>query len=119
MTPLQRLRALLDASTKGPWKCIKALQKEYKCVAFSCRRDEPYTTSPLLPADAAFIVEARNQMDRLLAVAEAAERATEGVFEPGAPTPLSEWFCPEKITRESMRDLRDALRELQSQRGEL
>lgn len=51
--------------TKGPWKVRKSCHgNKYKLVAFSCKRDEVYTTLELEPDDAKFIVAACNSYDR-------------------------------------------------------
>lgn len=79
MTPLQRLRALLDASTKGPWWAEDEYDhKNDGCPIFAHTRGKIalafYSGGTERPkANAAFIAAARNQMDRLLAVAEAAQ----------------------------------------------
>ena len=67
----------MDAHTKLPWKVIKCEQKEYRCIAFSAKRDEPYTTSPLEPADAEFIVRACNSHYELLAACQRLLRQVE------------------------------------------
>jgi hypothetical protein len=70
---LPAIRARLAAATPGPWRSRPHQQPEYRYVAFSTKRDEWYTTSPLEPADADFIAHAPADIAALLAVAEAAE----------------------------------------------
>ena len=58
---LDDLLRLAAEATPGPWKSILPGdlswkdRRSYRCVAFSRKRDERYTTSPLLPLDAAHI----------------------------------------------------------------
>lgn len=61
MTDTDRIRRLAEAATPGPWRVILpgdlawSRRHRYRCVAFGPDRDEPYTTSPLVPADARHI----------------------------------------------------------------
>lgn len=84
MTPLQRLRALLDASTKGPWHTnddrpddpvsrYSISNGDARIIANVVTAEHTHGHAGGL-ANAAFIAAARNQMDRLLAVAEAIEK---------------------------------------------
>jgi hypothetical protein len=64
---LPRLRELEAAATLGPWRHGPSIHGDkYRYVAFSRKRDEPYTTSPLKPEDAILIAEARNQLPALI-----------------------------------------------------
>lgn len=75
------IRALASAATPGPWKVILPgdvrweHRRKFRCVAFSRRRDEPYTTSPLRPDDAALIVAMRNGIEAILAERDALRAA--------------------------------------------
>lgn len=52
----------MSEHTKEPWKVVRCIQNEYRSVAFSTKRDELYTTSPLLPEDARRIVACVNAL---------------------------------------------------------
>lgn len=74
------VRARVEAATPGPWKkrlpgWLGPDRHKWGCVFFGPSPDEPYTTSPLVPADAAFIAHARTDIPALLAVADAAAAA--------------------------------------------
>lgn len=64
--------------TPGPWVSRPAPMqpRKYRCVYFSRKRDEPYSTSPLEPADARLIAAAPD----LLAACKAAKKAFEIFF---------------------------------------
>ena len=76
MTPaeLKAIRERCEAATEGPWWSRKGhgpdrfAPKGYGLVAFSRKRDEPYTTSDLLPEDAEFMAHARSDIPALLSV---------------------------------------------------
>ena len=67
MTDLEALAKLASEATPGPWKSILPGdlswkdRRSYRCVAFSRKRDELYTTTPLRPLDAAYIAAADPQ----------------------------------------------------------
>jgi hypothetical protein len=74
------VKQLLEQATPLPWRTIlpgdtgwKA-RRYFRCVAFSTKRDEDYTTSPLIPADARLIVHAVNHLPDYEAAVDALER---------------------------------------------
>lgn len=79
------IRALAEAATPGPWKVILPgdvrweHRRKFRCVAFSRRRGEPYTTSPLRPDDAALIVAMRNGIDAILDERDALRAALQAI----------------------------------------
>ena len=106
------IRALIAAATPGPWKVILpgdvswSDRRKYRCIAFSTRRDESYTTSPIEPADAALIAALATEAPALLDRLERALFALE--------TPMYSWlteYSPEKAWEEAMDLIRAALGE--------
>jgi hypothetical protein len=57
----------MSKHTPGPWthRPSPVDPKPYRCVYFSTKRDEPYSTSALLPADAKLISAAPDLLDAL------------------------------------------------------
>jgi hypothetical protein len=73
----EAIRQRLAAATPGPWKkrapgWLGPDRHKWRCVFFGPSPDEPYTTSPLVPADADLIAHAPTDLAALLAVADAA-----------------------------------------------
>ena len=74
MPTLAQLKAICEAATPGPWRVIKCQQNDYRSIAFSTKRNESYTTSPLEISDAEFIAKFNPAFVlKLLAVAEAVD----------------------------------------------
>jgi hypothetical protein len=68
---LDDLAALADRATPGPWKSIRCETPGYRHMAFSRKRDEPYTIGPALPADTAYLAACSPEVIKaLVAVAE-------------------------------------------------
>jgi hypothetical protein len=116
---LAALAKLASEATPGPWKSILPGdlswkdRRSYRCVAFSRRRDERYTTSPLLPLDAAFIAAASpDVVAALVRVALAAKAWGKSKQWLDDSTGIVEWTAAEKDEEATARQLRAALADL-------